>query len=121
MWQGDPFRCFKDIMRDLSAQSACGRSVRSVFPVPFHDEDLEDARPHCLAMVDLRVRERAAYDRVVTDRRRRRWSCPYEGDAELAGQQGTASLNIDPAGPTCALSAAEIDFASGSCGTQASQ
>ena len=36
---------------------------------------------------------------------------PATGALELARQQGDAWLYIDPAGPTCALSAAEIDFA----------
>lgn len=36
---------------------------------------------------------------------------PATGVLELARQQGDAWLYIDPAGPTCALSATEIDFA----------
>jgi hypothetical protein len=36
---------------------------------------------------------------------------PAVGALELARQQGHAWLYLDPAGPTCALSAAEIDFA----------
>ena len=36
---------------------------------------------------------------------------PATGALELAQQQGDAWLYIDPAGPTCALAAAEIDFA----------
>ncbi len=36
---------------------------------------------------------------------------PATGALELARQQGDAWLYIDPAGPTCALAAAEIDFA----------
>lgn len=36
---------------------------------------------------------------------------PATGALELARSQGDAWLYIDPAGPTCALSAAEIDFA----------
>jgi SseB protein N-terminal domain len=36
---------------------------------------------------------------------------PATGALGLARQQGDAWLYIDPAGPTCALSAAEIDFA----------
>lgn len=36
---------------------------------------------------------------------------PATGALELARRQGNAWLYIDPAGPTCALSAAEIDFA----------
>jgi hypothetical protein len=54
-------------------EAACGVPVRLVFPVPFDDKDEEDACPDCLAMVDLWVRDRPAYDRIVTDRRRRRW------------------------------------------------
>jgi hypothetical protein len=36
---------------------------------------------------------------------------PATGTLRLARRQGNAWLYIDPAGPTCALSAAEIDFA----------
>ena len=36
---------------------------------------------------------------------------PAIGALELARSQGDAWLYIDPAGPTCALSAAEVDFA----------
>ena len=36
---------------------------------------------------------------------------PATGALQLAQRQGDAWLYIDPAGPTCALSAAEIDFA----------
>lgn len=36
---------------------------------------------------------------------------PATGGLELARSQGNAWLYVDPAGPTCALSAAEIDFA----------
>ena len=36
---------------------------------------------------------------------------PAHGVLELARKQGAAWLYIDPAGPTCALSAAEIEFA----------
>ncbi len=52
-------------------EAACGRRVRLVFPVPF-DTNEDDACPECLAMADLWVRDRPAFDARVREREARR-------------------------------------------------
>lgn len=52
-------------------EAACGRGVRLVFPVSFDLEE-EDVCPACHKLATLWVMDRAAFDREVEDRWRRR-------------------------------------------------
>lgn len=63
-------------------EAACGRRVRLVFPVPF-DTNEDDACPECLAMADLWVSDRPAFDARVREReahRREKADRRYEAE-----------------------------------------
>lgn len=65
-------------------EAACGRRVRLVFPLPF-DTNEDDACPDCLAMVELWVSDRPAFDARIREREdHRREKANQRSEAEQA-------------------------------------